>query len=225
MAQEGPLSPEKQLLKLIEDSKTKSADIRIQKVKRHGLGLLSPGAWIGRFSFFKARNTAWTGGGGVEHFDIRSINSILTVSVLALAFYFFTAIFMSLIDLKKKPGLGFEAPASTETTAAHKASLLKAASFYLEQVRERDIFKTVEAKPSEKETAAPVSSSGIAEAVQNLRLVGIAWSNDPDAMIEDISIPKTYFVKRGAKIGEIKIQAIFKNKVILNYGGQEIELK
>ena len=225
MAQEGSLSPEKQLLKLIEDSKTKSADIRIRKVKRHGLGLLSPSAWIGRFSFFKTRNATWVGSGRAQQFDVRAINSILAISVFALAFYFFTGVFISLINLKKEPHLGFEVPAGAETTTAPRASLLKAASFYLEQVRERDIFKTVEAKPAKEETAVKAPSSEVAEVIQSLKLVGIAWSDDPDAMIEDTRIPRTFFVKRGAKIGDIKIQAIFKDRVIINYGGQEIELK
>lgn len=226
MAQEGSLSPEKQLLKLIEDAKTKDTDIRVQKAKRQGMGLLSPGAWMGRFSFFKSKNTAWMGSGGVHQFDIRNINSILVISVIALVFYFFTGIFVSMVNLKKEPRLSFETPAGTEAASSAKSSFLKAASFYLEQVRERDIFKTGATKPVAAEAApAQIVSTESSEVLQNLRLVGISWSNDPDAMIEDIRIPRTYFVKRGAKIGDIKIQAIFKDKVVLNYGGQEIELK
>ena len=32
-------------------------------------------------------------------------------------------------------------------------------------------------------------------------------------------------VKRGEMIGEVKVQAIFKDKVVLTFGGEEVELK
>lgn len=225
MAEKRALSPEKQLLKLIEDPKSKGADIRAQAVKRQGLGLVSTNAWISRFSFLKSKSAAWAGSGGLQHLDIRGINSILMMSVIALAFYLFTSVVMSSIDLKKKPELNFEAPGGTGAAAFQNASLLKAASFYSEQVRERDIFRIGGKKAKNEDAVAAPSSSAITDATQNLRLVGIAWSENPDAMIEDTSIPKTFFMKRGEKIGDIKIQAIFKDKVILNYEGQEIELK
>jgi type II secretory pathway component PulC len=56
--------------------------------------------------------------------------------------------------------------------------------------------------------------------------VGIAWSNDPDAMIEDTKTHRTFFLKKGQTIDEeIKVQAIFKDRVVLSYKGEEIELR
>jgi type II secretory pathway component PulC len=57
-------------------------------------------------------------------------------------------------------------------------------------------------------------------------LVGIAWSNDPEAMIEDGKNKRTFFVKRGQTLDdEVKVVTIFKDKVILTFKGKEFELR
>ncbi|MCM8797134.1 MAG: hypothetical protein NC923_04565, partial [Candidatus Omnitrophica bacterium] len=104
--------------------------------------------------------------------------------------------------------------------------LKRSASYYSEKIRERDIFKMQTKKTVSAAEALPKTpSSRIIEATQHLRLVGISWSNDPDAMIEDSKALRTFFIKRGQMIGEVKVQAIFKDKVILSYAGEEIELR
>jgi type II secretory pathway component PulC len=66
----------------------------------------------------------------------------------------------------------------------------------------------------------------VVEATKHLRLVGISWSDDPDIMIEDTKTQRTLFLKKGKLIdNEIKVQAVFKDKVILSYNGEEIELR
>ena len=75
------------------------------------------------------------------------------------------------------------------------------------------------------QTEMKVTSARILDATETLKLVGISWSNDPDAIIEDTKDTKTFFVKTGQKIGEVKVQAIFKDKVVLSYQGEETELK
>jgi type II secretory pathway component PulC len=56
--------------------------------------------------------------------------------------------------------------------------------------------------------------------------VGISWSADPDVMIEDGKTQRTIFLKKGQLVdNEIRVEAVFKDKVILSYKGEEIELK
>ncbi len=226
MAQEGPLTPEKQLLTLIEKPEAKDAVRGVQKIKRHSLSLFSPSAWMSRFSFFKDKGRAWVKEGGFRQFDIGGINKLLVLSIIALAFYFITNTSISIVNLRKISDLDFEIPESTGTKTPYIVSSLKASSFYVDKIRERDIFQFGgrEEAPEEVEASAPPPVS-IVEQTESLKLVGISWSKDPDAMIEDIRIPRTYFVKRGEMIGEVKVEAIFKNKVVLSYEGSEIELK
>jgi type II secretory pathway component PulC len=134
----------------------------------------------------------------------------------------------SLVNLKRIPALEIKSPEGIKPLSFRENSVLKkVVSYYLEKVRERDIFKI-----GGKRTAASIESkevktptSRIIEATENLKLVGISWSSDPDAMIEDAKAVRTFFVKVGQMIGEVKVQAIFKDRVILRYSGEEIDLR
>jgi hypothetical protein len=130
-----------------------------------------------------------------------------------------------LVGLKKNPVFDLRSRAGVGTVSTRDAPALKSSvSVYLEKIRQRDIFSLGERTASfVAESRGP--SSRIISATENLKLVGISWSNDPDAMIEDKKALRTFFVKRGQMIGYVKVQAIFKDKVILSYGGEEIELK
>jgi type II secretory pathway component PulC len=60
------------------------------------------------------------------------------------------------------------------------------------------------------------------EVMNNLKLVGISWSSsEPLAMIEDNTTGRTYFLKQGQEINELKVQAISKEKVTVTYEGEE----
>jgi len=225
MAQERPLTPEKQLLKLIEDPKSKGTSYA-QAIKHQGLSLFSFAAWLGRISFFKDWFKKWFQGPKHVEFNLKIINKVLGICIFVLAFHFISNLFTSLISLKKMPNLLLEVkkedlkPLSLQESSVSK----KAVSYFLEKVRQRDIFKMLVDKVP-KTVVQVGASSRIIEATQHLKLVGISWSNDPDAMIEDTKALRTFFVKRGQMIDEIKVQAIFKDKVVLSYSGEEIELR
>lgn len=228
MAQENPISPERELLKLIEDPKAKSTTmLQGYAIKHHSLSLFSFSAWLGRISFLRDWFKKWLKRQRQQQLDIKVINKILGLFIFVLAVYFISNLFSSLINLKKTPYLEFKPQEGVSFTGTQQLSFLKkAASYYFEKVRERDIFKMGAKKPTAAAEASPRGpSSRIIEATQHLKLVGISWSNDPDAMIEDSKALRTFFVKRGQMIGEIKVQAIFKDKVVLGFGGEEIELR
>jgi type II secretory pathway component PulC len=226
MAEERPVTPEKQLLKLIEDPKINAAGIQAEAIKHYGLSLFSPAAWSGRISFFKEELKKSFQGKGPAQLDAKLINQVLTFFIFFLVLYFLSTFFVSLVGLKKVPRLEFKASADRGTTSPQEVlALKKAAAYYLEKVTQRDIFRMGEKKTDNAAAGPKAPSSKIIEATQNLKLVGISWSNDPDVMIEDAKAGRTFFVKRGQTIGEIKVQAIFKDRVVLSYDGEEIELR
>lgn len=228
MVQERPLTPEKQLLNLIENPKQKGASaIGLHAIRHRGLSLLSPHAWLGRISFSRDWFRKWFSGPG-RQLDIKIINKSLGLGTALIAAYFITNVLSSLLYLRKMPEIKPESQKTGAGAASRDASLLKnTVSYYLEQVRQRDIFrmgpKKTEGAPEAQAPAGP--SAEIIEATQHFKLVGISWSNDPDAMIEDTKALKTFFVKRGQMLGDVRVQAIFKDKVILQYRGEEIELR
>ena len=132
---------------------------------------------------------------------------------------------MSMVNSGKMSGLKFEtgegeAPSSTPAASALKKSV----SYYLDKVSRRNIFEMQARRPT-LDIAKKEPTSKIVLETEHLKLVGISWSADPIAMIEDSRSYKTFFSKRGQMIGKVKIEAIFKDKVVLSYEEEEIELR
>ena len=77
MAQERHSTPEKQLLKLIEDPKAKATAIKSQTKKHRRRGLFSFSAWVSRFNFFTNKLKAWFKSGELSVLELRMINRLL----------------------------------------------------------------------------------------------------------------------------------------------------
>ena len=103
---------------------------------------------------------------------------------------------------------------------------LESASYYIEKAQKRDIFNMVSKATNVSGTQdiqPPVKE--IVKKTEGLKLVGISWSDSPDVMIEDDKSKKTFFLKKGDFINDVEVKEIFKEKVILQYKEEEIELK
>ncbi|MCK5014098.1 MAG: hypothetical protein KAS66_09785 [Candidatus Omnitrophica bacterium] len=232
MAQERPTTPEKQLLDLIEDPKQQ--DVSQKKIKRKSFNLVSFSALRGRLSFFQE---SMQSGAFLKNAlpDIKGLNRMLKVCIALLLVYLVGNFAMSMSRLKKVPE--FVSKSSREPKEIPVAELSsKKISYYLEGPRSRDIFKfgdfgvqEIEANDDEDEVPAPaVNVLSQAEILaQQLGLVGIGWSDDPDVMVENVETKKIYFLKRGERIDSlIKVEAIFEDKVILTYDNdKEMELR
>ncbi|MCQ9204777.1 MAG: hypothetical protein NG737_00465 [Omnitrophica bacterium] len=227
MAEERDITPEKQLLRLIEDPKLQNKGaLQAQKVKHRGLSLLSPAAWISRFSFW-AEKFKQSVKGGISPLDFKLINSILVLCIIILAGYFLYNAYFSTTNLRNMPDLQLDSKESIKTAAFPEVSVLKKSStYYLGKVRQRNIFRIGGADSVDlSKVFAPVIAARLVDEIKHLRLVGISWSDDPDAMVEDTNTGRTFFIKRGEMIDKFKVEAIFKDKIILGYGGEEVELK
>jgi len=226
MAQERSLTPEKQLLNLIENPRSKDAVIQSHIVKHHGMGFFSPGVWKGKFLFFRDSIKAGLTG-GPQQIDLKLLNKFLIVVMVMAIFYLMGTFYFSVTGLSKAKNMKFTGQDGANQSSAETrevSALTQTVSYYLDKIRERDIFK-MGPKAVVKDAAPPAPASKVIEATQSLKLVGISWSKEPDAMIEDTKALRTFFVKRGQTIGPVRIEAIFKDKVILKYGTEEIELR
>lgn len=99
-------------------------------------------------------------------------------------------------------------------------TLLEPFSDYLEICKKRDLFSPSAAKSELIETEV----LNLSQLIKDLRLVGIYWGEYPEAMIEHIKEKKTYFVKQGQTIKNIKVKTILEDRVILKYNNEEMEL-
>ena len=228
MADDKPVTPEQQLLKLIEESNKTPKGASEGKAAPQRPGGFSfakiPGLVAGRLAFLK--RTAAKGPGGPKlSINIIDMNKVLTVAVASLLVYVVFDAAASARNLQRSPN--FVPPKDLSTPfRVESIEPLKESSYYLQKVSSRDIFK--EGKKAEVVTQAPAQNAVVetAEAIKNLALVGISWSKDPDAIIEDKAHQRTFFVKRGQLVGEnVKVEAIFKDHVVVTFEDHEYELR
>ena len=220
-----PSSPEKELLKLIEKPMSKDA-LRSAAVRYHGKSFFSFGALKGRIAFLQNKLKSFKTG-DLRTFDLKAFNMILSVSVVILLGYFIISSAFAWSNLQRDIVIDIKSSKHGVSNPTQMSSLLKAASFYLEKARARDIFSMNLRSPT-IETGMFVKgpSQRFLELTQNLRLVGISWSDDPDVLIEDTKSQRTLFLKKGQLIDNaIKVQAVFKDHVVLSYGSEETELR
>ncbi len=223
-----PLTPEKQLLKLIENPKQDA--LKAESKKREGKKWFSTGTFKGKFSFWKSLST--TKFSSLRHYTktplgIRQLNSVLKILIVITGLYFVYSIVDMAIELNKASNLIFE-PEKNVQKVEDETSQLKNLSYYLDKVVSRSIFEIPEAKPEKvREKMENVVPEKPKEEVPiNYALVGIAWSANPEAMIEDTVKKRTHFMHRGQMIDDdAKVVTIFKDKVILSVNGKEVELK
>lgn len=237
MAEDGSVTPEKQLLKLIEEAKGQedSKGTPPKKKRSSGLSLdAMKGIFAGRMSFFKRVSLKQLAASSKTSISLTVVNRILGVLAVALFVYVVVDITLSAMNVNKPPQLALEEGRKI-TTSREVVSPLREPSYYLRQVRSKDLFgaqrrasrkkkkERVEVRAQEVTSVRDEEPDSVTD---KLALVGISWSSDPDAIIEDRSKRKTFFVKMGQTFGEgIKVESIQKNRVILSYEGEEFELK
>jgi len=152
----------------------------------------------------------------LQSLDPKAINKVLIVvlAVLVILVVYYSA--DKRYNVTKITGAVLKAPA--QIPRAKPIEEFKPPEFYMDEVRKRDIFH--EFKIEQK----PVKST-LAELAKDLSLTGIYQGAYPEAMIEDKTAKRTYFLKVDDDIKGIKIKSILKDKVILQYGEEELEIR
>ncbi|MFA5157422.1 MAG: hypothetical protein WC532_08605 [Candidatus Omnitrophota bacterium] len=225
MAQGKPATPEKELLNLIEKPMSRGT-LNAATIKYHGLSWLSMGGLKGRFAFFRNRLKFDFRAKSFRELDIRTLNKILKISLVGLSVYYVIFLSMSIANLNKELKFEVKIEKAGEGVPAKTNSFLRSASYYLERAKEKDIFRKGMKKIMAATGVMKTPSQKMLELTQNYRLVGISWSDNPDVMIEDTKTQRTFFLRRGQIIeNDIILKEVFKDKVVLGLGGEEIELR
>lgn len=226
MAENESLTPEKQLLKLIEDPKQRF--VRVESAKREGKKWFSFPALKGRLDF-------WKGASVKKMFSLKmftrskhgveQVNVFLKVLIVFMAIYAAYSVFEMAKGIKKAANL-ILTPDKVAADVSEPVLGLQNISYYLEKIKGRNIFSSaLGVQKSADEKAAEIIPEG-EDPSGDCALVGIAWSDDPEAMIEDKKLSRTFFVKRGQSLSNgIRVVTIFKDKVILSYRDKEFELR
>lgn len=91
--------------------------------------------------------------------------------------------------------------------------------FYLEGIKERQIFTS----PQAQGVANPQSGLN-SDLLKDISLVGIISGENPQAVIEDKKTQKTFYLNKGQFFGELQVEDIQEGRVIINYRGERFEL-
>jgi hypothetical protein len=220
MANEQPSTPERDLLKLIEEE-GKASTVSSSKVKRRVFSLFSLGAIRGRVSFWRHNFLRSL---RPKEISIKLVNRLLAILLFFLFIYVIIDIGSSVFNLKEEVEAAFYIDKKPSASYITESVPFKGVDYYLEKADKRDIFNIVrkEIVKIEKEKE---KVKMIIEKTKHLKLVGIAWSEDPDAMVEDTRAKRTLFVKENDMINDVRVKEILKDKIILSYEGETVELK
>jgi hypothetical protein len=111
-------------------------------------------------------------------------------------------------------------------SGAGKPTPFKMVDEYIEEIRKRDIFHPTTIAPIVEPQQAV--SESLVKSAGNLKLKGISWGDAPKAMIlrQDDKENKMYFLTKDQMIGStgIKIKEIYRNKVVISDGKEDMEL-
>lgn len=162
--------------------------------------------------------------------NLKMAQRLLWAVLLALGTY----VAFDLIVVQPKPKLervvaptavGAPEPAagSAGTSTSTTANSLKPLAEYLAAVQQANPFGGAAAI-----IAAPVAQSTkhrLEELAQGLVVVGIDRSANPEAIIEDTTQKRTYFVKVGDELNGMAVKEISTKGVIVSYEGEELLVK
>lgn len=195
--------PEEKLLRLIKNQKKKETPSQLP------VGPDTKSALVRQGIFFLPQNY-------IAFLSLKKIILGLFILsciylVIVLAYPWFA---LQKIDL---PKLDLEAPIEDKPLEKEET---RPYSYYLEGIRQRQIFAS--GSPTQ-ELSQPVAIAS-ADLVKDISLIGIISGANPQAIIEDKKLQKTFYVSKGQLIGELQVEEIKEGKIILNYKGQRYEL-
>lgn len=220
MAKNKP-TPEEQLLNLIEEGDGPSS----LRQKRKKATFISGISLNGLSSFFPSlirflRNSFNQLKSGIKDPNLKAGNKVLAVVAVLLLIYLSVDFVFRRLEINQ---------IIKKISAAKKWSFKEGAPaeirpflYYLEMVQRRDIFTPVVLKSSGP-TDSEVKKM-LAALTADLKLVGIAWGEIPEAIIEDKKANKTYFLKTGDIINTLKVEVISKDKVTFDANGEKVYL-
>ena len=203
------LTPEEKLLKIIENPNVeKRSPSVIGRMKAAGAAPLKD--WLGIFHIDRDI---------LKRFNLKLVNVVIAVVCLVITIVWIFNFAINGLGMSRRFDQIIAGPAAVEREEQKSQKTDVSIEEALTQVKRRNMFTLM---PSKEEAQASVD---IGLTLGNLKLVGILWSDNPQAMIENSKEQKTYFVSRGDKIGDIEVRDIMRDKVKIGKGAEEWELR
>lgn len=200
------LTPEEKLLKIIENPgmvEKKKASPALKNIN-------ALQSWLKNFDIKAAIP---------KRIDIRTVNRILAVLCIVITLVLISDFLNGKFTFRKKLNKILAGTTAKNTAGKNIAIPEVKTEQLIADSKKRNIFTL------EPEKEKPIARSDIAGAAVELKLVGILWSDNPQAMIEDTRAQKTYLVSAGDKIGTVNVKSILVDKVVLSKDTEEWDLR
>lgn len=211
-------TPEEKLLRIIENpaegEKLKNANALKRKLQLNIFSAKGLKSLIFRISDSRPTSAA-------SLLNLKVINKGLAVMAAAVMFYLIFDFVHEAPDMNRLQALASVAAAPAQKVKVPPEAPGVDIAEYASLIDTRDIFHAL---PVAKEEKPPQAKETLATLAKNLKLVGIIWSKNPQAMIEDKQENKTLLLNEGQKIGTVTLKQILRDKVILGFENEELEL-
>ena len=208
------ITPEEKLLKIIENP---------QAVGKNKIPLQHRGKPTGGKDIFAWLKKIHIDKDSIKNINLGLVNKAALAGCAAVTVFFLFDFVKFGLQLKARfQGIAAETVVYDKT---QKTETIKEANIddAISMAKGRNIFLFTGGGITEAQT--PLMPPDIAQLVSDLKLVGILWSENPQAMIENTKEQKTYLLNKGEQIGQIKIKDIFVDKVVLGKDDKEWELR
>jgi type II secretory pathway component PulC len=207
------ITPEEKLLKIIENPAIEKSRGKVAGAKSAEVPLPPVAAFLR--SALASRKEL------LKYVSLPTINKTLAVVCACLTIYGLYNYLAFNTRLKEKyEKITTDVPAyknAAPKTAIPETNIAELTDGY----QRRNIFSFLPAGSAEK----AVQQEGISQLASGLKLVGVIWSDNPQAMIEDSQGNKTYLVGKGDNVGQLKVNNINRNSVVLSKDGETWELR
>lgn len=157
---------------------------------------------------------------------LKTAGKVLMLALILSVLFLGYEIYAGLDLVQQEVEISLEDDFSRSSNSALAMPTVQRLSYYLASIRKRDIFSPYEAPTGTAEVKS--GNEGIARAIRDYRLVGIAWFEtvaSASVMIEDTKKNTTYFLQKGEKLGDIHVKTIYADSALLGYKDEEIIIR
>jgi len=201
-----------------------TAEDKLLNIIEHGIGKSS--AQPGAAGNGKADKKRFDAKRIKRYFSLRNLNIVLAAAAVCLTFYWVYDVVLNKRLISARIGkLDSFVDAQPENTRVPKRVTILDDKMDLAdltaQAGRRNMFMLYQHE-QEKNGAASVNLEAL---TKGYKLVGIFWSDAPQAMIESVLDGRTNLVSENETLGEFTIRKILPNKVVIGKDDKEWELR
>lgn len=220
-------TPEEQLLRMIEGGRrSASPEATATRLRRPWYDLLTLRALRTKPQRAAGRSVV-RGDSALSHLNLA--NTALWIVLIAVALYAFVDISKG----RKQLSTQIAAVEASLTQIQEVSDVpptvieprLEPAEEYVRMIQTRNPFTGTAIKAEERKIVTEAPKTDIAALAEGLVVVGLDRGPQPEALVEDTTKQRTFFLKAGDKIREFTVKEISTRGLVLIYEGEEYVLE